>query len=368
MDDTGSFIEWGIGWAISLWQAYNDAIHLFFWLAIVGLAIKLIIEVLWKKFKFKRIDKESFTNKRVILLVLLVGLVVVAIVIWNGVLSKQKEEQEIDKCFAYLNSQNYQLALQTGKNAVELYPNSADAHWCLGAAYYYLGDFNLSIEELKTAEKLASSEKALDAIYLYLGGDYEKLNDFNTALLYYNKSLKIDTDLNDTKHEVTNLNNIANVYDEMGNYDKALEYYNKSLQLTSDPNTIATIYNRVGMIYEKKGDHNKAIDYIKKAIEIDQANGNHSRTVLDMICIASPYINLGNFSEAERYLTQGLEIAKKLDDKSWEAYVYIGLSSLYSVQNQEALAEEYRIKAYNLFKSIGNNSEAQGVYKTYLNQ
>jgi len=274
-----------------------------------------------------------------------------------GLLSRSKNE--IDKCFAYLNSKNYQLAKQAGENAVKLYPNNADAHECLGEAYYYLGDFSSSIEELKTAEKLASSEKALSAIYLYLGGDYEDLNDYNTALLYYNKSLKINTDLNDTKDEDTNLNNIANVYDEMGNYDKALEYYNKSLQLTSDPNTIATIYNRIGMIYEKKGDHNKAIDYIKKAIEIDQANGNHSRTVLDMICIASPYINLGNFSEAKRYLTQGLEIAKKLDDKSWEAYVYIGLSNLYSVQNQEALAEEYRTKAYNLYKSIGNDGQAK---------
>jgi tetratricopeptide (TPR) repeat protein len=153
-----------------------------------------------------------------------------------------------------------------------------------------------------------------------------------------------------------------------GNYDKALEYLNKSLQLTNDPNTIANVYSAIGSVYSYKGDNNKAIEYFKKAIEINQANGNHSETVRDMICIASRYINLGNFSETKYYLTQGLEIAKKLDGTSWEAYAYTIFGQLYSAQNQEDLAREYFTKAYNLFKSIGNNSEAQRIYRTYLKQ
>jgi len=273
---------------------------------------------------------------------------------------------EIDKCFVYLHSQNYQLAKQAGENAVELYPDSADAHGCLGEAYNYLGDFNSSIKELKIAERLTSSEKALSVIYSYLGRDYKNLDDLNTALLYYNRSLKIDTDLNDMEDKSIDLSNIAGIYTDMGNYNKALEYYNKSLQLTSDPSTIATIYSNIGAIYSCKGDKSKAIEYFKKSIEIFQENGDYQGTAQDMINIASPYTDLGNFSKAEYYLTQGLEMMKKLGEKDWEADAYEAFGQLYSAQNQEDLAKEYFTKSYDLYKATGNDSEAQRIYETYL--
>ena len=273
---------------------------------------------------------------------------------------------EIGKCFLYLNPQNYQLALQAGENAVKLYPDSARAHGCLGGAYYYLGDFNSSVEELKTAERLTSDEKILSGIYGFLGEDYENLGNFNTALLYYSRALKIHTDLNDTETESIDLDNIAGIYMYMGNYDKALEYYNKSLQLTSNPSAIATIYSYIGLVYLIKGDNNKAIEYAKNTIQIDQENGNYKGIVRDMIDITLPYISLGNFSEAKYYLTQGLDMAKKLGEKEWEAIAYAVFGQLYSAQNQETLAKEYFTKSYNLYKSIGNNSEAQRIYKTYL--
>jgi len=89
------------------------------------------------------------------------------------------DANEIDKCFNYLKSQNYQLALQAGQNAVRIYPRSAEAHGCLGMTYEKLGDFNLSIKELKTAEKLTNNKADLGAIYSYIGVDYDKLGDLN---------------------------------------------------------------------------------------------------------------------------------------------------------------------------------------------
>ena len=108
--------------------------------------------------------KESFTNKKVILgvfmkryflaLVLLFGLV--------GSLVSVAYTDEINKCFICLHSQNYQLAKQAGENAVKLYTNSVGTHWCLGESYYYLGDFNSSIGELKVAEEPTSYQGCLD--------------------------------------------------------------------------------------------------------------------------------------------------------------------------------------------------------------
>jgi len=275
-------------------------------------------------------------KKYFLALVLVFGLVSVA------------NANEIDKCFNYLESQNYQLALQAGQNAVRIYPRSADAHRCLGEAYYNLGYSNLSINELKRAEELIKYEEA--------------------ALLYYYRQLGIYRDLNNKEGESVALNDIGLIYEEQGKYDKALEYYNKSLQLTTKPSSIATTYNNIAIVYSDKGDNNKAVEYYKKAIELGQEAGDYHNTAKYMINLGGAYTNLKNFQEAQYYLQQGLSMIQKLGDKYVEAAAYVGFGKLYLAQNQESLAKEYFTKAYNLLKVIVNNNKAQEVYENYLKQ
>jgi tetratricopeptide (TPR) repeat protein len=273
---------------------------------------------------------------------------------------------EIKKCFNYFDSQNYQLALQSGQKAVRVYPRSAGAHLCLGITYNKLGYFNLSIKELKIAEKLTDNKADLGAIYSYIGTDYKDIGDLNNALLYFDRQLEMARDLNDKEMEGGALISIANIYEKQDNYDKALEHYNKSLQFTNDPSSIATIYNNIALIYFLKGDYNKAVEYYKKAIAFDQEIGDYHETAICMLNLGALYTKLKNFQESQYYLQKGLLMMQKLGDKSWEATGYAYFGALYSAQNQENLAREYFTKAYNLFKATGDNSGAQVVYENYL--
>jgi len=281
-------------------------------------------------------------------------------------LSSVANANEIEKCFNYIDSQNYQLALQAGQNAVRIYPLSAEAHECLGETYENLGYFNLSIKELKTAEKLTNNKADLGAIYSFIGLNYDNLGDLNNALLYYDRCLKIAKDLNNQEGESEMLNSIASIYQDQGNYDKALEYLNKSLQLTTKPSIIATIYNNIALVYSDKGDNNKAVEYLKKAIEFDQKAGDYRGTAIGMQNLGNTYTELKNFSEAQYYLQKGLLMMQKLGDKYGEAFGYRFFGKLYLAQNKKTLSKEYFTKAYNLFKAIGDNSDAQWVYETYL--
>jgi len=281
-------------------------------------------------------------------------------------LSSVTYANEIEKCFNYFDSQNYQLALQAGQNAVRIYPQAAVAHQCLGQVYTNIGYFNLSIKELKTAEKLTNNKAYLGTIYSYIGSDYYNLGDLNNALLYYDRELKIARDLNNQEKESAALNNIALIYQDQGNYDKALEYLNKSLQLKTKPSSIATTYNNIAGVYLDQGDKNKAVEYLKKAIEFAQKAGDYRGTARDMLNLGYTYTDLKNFSEAQYYLQQGLLMMQKLGDKYGEAYGFKYFGKLYLAQNKKALSKEYFTKAYNLFKAIGDNSDAQLVYETYL--
>jgi len=73
------------------------------------------------------------------------------------------------------------------------------------------------------------------------------------------------------------------------------------------------------------------------------------------------YIKMKDYENAEKYLSEGLESVKKVGDKYWEAmgYWYFGL--LYRDKGDKKSAREYFTRAYNLFKSIGAEGDAQGV-------
>jgi tetratricopeptide (TPR) repeat protein len=74
-----------------------------------------------------------------------------------------------------------------------------------------------------------------------------------------------------------------------------------------------------------------------------------------------------DYKKAEKYLLEGLEGVKKVGDKYWEATAYAHLSLLYKNQGNKAKAEEYFIRAYQLYKSIGAEESAKGIlYEFFL--
>jgi tetratricopeptide (TPR) repeat protein len=225
-------------------------------------------------------------------------------------------------------------------------------------------------------------------------GNYDK------ALEYYNKSLRFSHTMSDdakihseigeiyllkekiieydyenkinTRRAIEHFKEVIDDYlvGWINNCDKALEYYYKCLQLINDIDDVTDVYNK-----NEEGYIHGIIKCFEKSIETYQKNDDYSGTAKDMINIALPYINLydiwldleDNLSEAEHYLTQGLEMAKKLGDKYLEARAYeIFCQLYYSKRKPGYLVEEYFTKSYDLYKAIDNDGGAQRVLKIYL--
>ncbi|MCB0266391.1 MAG: tetratricopeptide repeat protein, partial [Calditrichaeota bacterium] len=81
--------------------------------------------------------------------------------------------------------------------------------------------------------------------------------DYDTALDYLKKSLKIRQEIGDKSGEGTTLNNISQIYDARGDYDTALDYLKKSLKIRQEigdkSGEIATRHN-IAMMAMDKGD------------------------------------------------------------------------------------------------------------------
>ena len=267
-------------------------------------------------------------------------------------------QDEIDKCFNYLQAQDYARAIEVGKKAVKLYPKNTDSYFCLGRAYASVGEFKLALTNMKEAERLAKNKNELMYIYNWLGLIYEKMGDIDNALLYNDRSLNLAKELGNRNAEATMLNNIAVMLDKKGEYDKALRYYEEALRLTANEKDKSTTYNNMAIIYSKIGDFKKAVDYLKKAIEIAERYGDYHGLAKILLNLGNTYRYAGDFSNAENYLLDGLNRVKKINDKYWEAVAYIYLGCLYRDKGDKQTAKDYLAKAYNLFKSIDAEANA----------
>ncbi len=270
-------------------------------------------------------------------------------------------QPEVDACFTLYQAGNYKRAIEAGKSAVQKYPNNIYAHFCLGVSYITIGEFKLALEHMKRAESLSSDKKSLMHIYTWIGLIYSGMGYLDDALLYYGRSLSLARDLGDKSMQATILNNIANIYEKKDELDKALGYYEESLRLETDEKEKATTYNNIAIIYVNKGDYQKAVEYFQKAIEIKERYGDYHIASQIKLNLGETYRKMKDYEKAEKYILEGLKGVKRVGDKYWEATGYTYLGWLYRDKGNKKPAKDYLTRAYKLYKSIGAEGNAEEV-------
>jgi len=129
--------------------------------------------------------------------------------------------------------------------------------------------------QYELAEAAGNKHSMADALNtqgatFYIQGNYE------SALEYYDKSLKIKEELGNKRGMATSYNNIGEIYEEQGNYEKALKYYNKSLKIEEEVGNktgMAGSYNNMGSLAFEQGNYPDALDLGKKALAMAQEVG-----------------------------------------------------------------------------------------------
>ncbi|MEO1808541.1 MAG: tetratricopeptide repeat protein, partial [Bacteroidota bacterium] len=202
---------------------------------------------------------------------------------------------------------------------------------------------------------------ALSKIGLSIGEYFFEHSDYNRALKYELKSLKIlrklygefDLGLKDI------LNNIAETYAFLGEYDKSLEYHERCLEIKlklspSDSEGIAASLNNLGNLYYYKDSYEMAVQCFKEALDKWKECGNEFHLSSTMTNLGLNYYYLNNHEDAILYHKQAIEINEKImgSDHPDLGRSYFGIvPSLISVGNFDG-AEEYLTKAKNIFEKV----------------
>ena len=155
------------------------------------------------------------------------------------------------------------------------------AYGNLGNAYYSLGDFQKAIEYHERDLKISTEvgDRAGEGrAYCNLGNAFRNIGDFQKTIEYHERDLKISKEVGDRAGEGKAYGNLGNAYHSLGDFQKAIEYHERHLKISKELGARAgegKAYCNLGDDYNSIGDFQKAVDYYKNSvITFDHIRGN----------------------------------------------------------------------------------------------
>ncbi|WP_185154106.1 tetratricopeptide repeat-containing sensor histidine kinase [Fulvivirga sp. M361] len=249
--------------------------------------------------------------------------------------------QESDSATLHHFKKAYAGALN---NIGYLYNSKGESDQAL--AYY---DKTLKIQQ-EIQDKPGMAGTFINTGYIFLNqGLIEK------ALEYYYNSLKIEEEIQNQRGIATALNGIGYINYKQGETGKAFESYNRSLTIRTELNDeygIATCLNNIGLIFKDLGEWDKALEYYQKCLVIEDKLGDKTGIAISKGNIGAIYKSLGELEKALKYYAEGLEIRKGSDDKLGISHSLNSMADIMLLQGDLKDARIYAMQSLVLAKEL----------------
>jgi tetratricopeptide (TPR) repeat protein len=273
----------------------------------------------------------------------------------------------------YRNISNYSKAIELHQEALAIAKKADNLEFKI-SSLNYLGvvyrrtssvrtamDFNQQALELAEAVKNPSEgiKRSINVSLNSVGNLYLTLKQYDLAISYFERSIKLEAELNNILGLAINHQNIGKCQEEQGALDQALENYRISLSYNEDiNNTMGRVIckNSIAKVYIKKEKYQQALKLIKGTMPMAMELGNS-------FLIARLYNNLGwaqlkvhQNEDAEQSLLEGYSVGEKHNLRDELAQASHFLSELYEVKKDYQKALNFKTKAISLDQEILNES------------
>ena len=160
-------------------------------------------------------------------------------------------------------------------------------------------------------------------------------------------------------------NNLAKAYFNINAQEKAIEFYVKALQLQKElkqNDAIIESNSRLAELYSAKQEYRKAIEYYETVLkQVGDSNDSIKGSILPKL--GGEYLKFNDFDKATAYLLEGLNLNRKIKNKTGLTIALNNLGELNLNLKKTKLAEVQLLEAGSLAKSINNNQELLKFYK-----
>ncbi len=244
----------------------------------------------------------------------------------------------------------------------------------MGAAFWSQANHSSALANflkgLKIADSIPIPQVQAD-LTGNLGMVYSDLGDYRKALMYYRLSLKKQVELGNVLRQAVMHINIGNGFYHLNQFDSALAFYQKGLTMMApfiktsrsliDLGTIG-----VGDAYAGLGNFEEALKYYRKAKTSSDTTRHNRGRAHSRISLANLYIKMRQYQKAEKELLECLAITKSVNLKTYVRDSYELLANVTALQNRQAQSYQY-FKLYAAYKdSIQNLAETSKIASLQL--
>lgn len=171
-----------------------------------------------------------------------------------------------DSSIKYYNKAlKYQRLMNNKVNEIETLSNIA-------MIFYLKGNYYDSLDYLKRADSVNISHPSAKAVIYYtMAQNYMKIPSSKDPLIYFERAILFQGELNDKRNEATILNAIGVLYSKNKNFKEAFDFYDRALRIHIEEGNRegeAVTLNNIANIYDKQGKHKIAIGYFYRSLEV----------------------------------------------------------------------------------------------------
>jgi two-component system NarL family sensor kinase len=280
----------------------------------------------------------------------------------SGLISKISQALEVLGEFS-MTKENFSEAINRYILAIKLeeklgnQKRMADLYDLLGAVYFYQEIFPKALEynqkSLTIYQNLNDSLNVAKALShlgsLHLSREYcEKRtpnqikSDQETALNYYQQSLKLLEKENFTEGIVNAWSNIGNLYRRMGELDQALGYVQKTVnhyRETKNMGQLPATLRILGLIYNRQQKYDQALAFMLESQEIGEREKLTDGIQFLYEDIAQTYENLSDFKNSLKYYKKYMTLRDSVynNEKSQQIFE---LETKYQAEKKQAIIEK----------------------------
>lgn len=232
----------------------------------------------------------------------------------------------------------------------------------------YVSNPNKSTQYLKQALKnlnakypYADKAKSIAVVYDYLAVIERRKNNYDTALNYHIKSLKIRKQLNDSLLIGKSYHDFAKLFSAKREYDKAIYYIKKALPLckTDSIKYGGALRNYGKFLYLKKEYTNalKLLDSAALFFKKNPLNLADVNTIYSKIYRTQNKLNL-----SLHLLKENLNLYSKLEEMERKANIFIDMAIIYRKQKKYSTALAYLDSAETYHKKNKNKKVVSNIF------
>jgi serine phosphatase RsbU (regulator of sigma subunit)/Tfp pilus assembly protein PilF len=234
----------------------------------------------------------------------------------------------------------------------------------IGVAYYMMNNMDSAIvyyQKSIDAMKKVGDLKEMSTSLNNLGLCYQRIGEFETAITNYKKGLIIKQKIKDKKGEAGALINIGSVNYERGSFAKAIIAFTdalKAYEAIKNERGMVSCMNNIGAIYVKQGQHEQASKYFSRSLKICKKNDDKGGLIQCYSNLGAAHASLKDFDEAIKYFTNAKEVSEEVGHRTGVASNLNNIGKTYFDQGIFIEAFYFYIKSLQLYRDI---DDARGI-------